>query len=132
MPGSRAGARVPGIQAVVQLIREHRGPIARTLRETYGIGLSDLGDGVTWGEAKTLLEEAAGDGGTVFGAELAGWAYPASIPQLLMLVAQVGDWKASKKVMPWAMERPGQKNPPASAAEIAAADAELEAEIVFT
>lgn len=132
MPGSRAGARVPGIQAVVQVIREHRGPIARTLRETYGIGLSDLGDGVTWGEAKTLLEEAAADGATAFGADLAGWAYQASVPQLLSLVAQVGDWKAAKRVMPWAMDGIRKRAPQATAAEVAAVDAELEAEIVFT
>lgn len=131
MPGSRAGARVPGIQAVVQLIHSHRGSIAVTLRG-YGVGLSDLGDGVTWGEAKTLLEEAAADGATPFGAELAGWAYPASIPQLLSLVAQVGDWKAAKKVMPWAMEGIRKRTPQATAAEVAAADAALEAEIVFT
>lgn len=132
MPGARAGARLPGIQAVVQLIHTHRGPIARTLRETYGVGLSDLGDGVTWGEVKVLLEEAAADGSTAFGAELAGWAYQASIPELLSLVAQVGDWKAAKRVMPWAMNGIRERAPQASAAEVAAADAELEAEIVFS
>lgn len=112
------------------MIHSHRGSIAVTLRG-YGVGLSDLGDGVTWGEAKTLLEQAAADGGTAFGAELAGWAYPASIPQLLSLVAQVGDWKAAKKVMPWAMESIPKRTTQATADEIAAADAELEAEIVF-
>jgi hypothetical protein len=47
------------------------------------VGLSDLGDGFSWGEAKLLIEEAAADPGTAFGAELAGWAYPASLRELL-------------------------------------------------
>lgn len=132
MPRSRAGARLPGIQAVVQLIKEHRVPIARTLRETHGIGLSDLGDGVTWGEAKTLLEDAAADGGTVFGAWLAGWAYPASMRELIALSAQIGDPKVSKRLMPWAMDNPRRRQAPrATPDEIATAEAELDAEYVF-
>ena len=48
------------------------------------------------------------------------------------MVAQVGDWKAAKKVMPWAMDGIRKRTPQATAAEVAAADAALEAEIVFT
>lgn len=115
--------------AVARLIREHPAAIARTLRETFAVGLSDLGDRLTWGEAKLLLEQAASDGGTALGAELAGWSYPASLLQLLTLSAQIGDKNASAKVMPWALDlsRPER----ASDAEIAAADAELEEAIVF-
>ena len=99
----------------------------------YGTGLSDLGDRLSWGEAKTLLEEAAGDGGTALGAELAGWAYPASMPQLIALSAQIGDPKTARRVMPWAMDNPRRKKQnQATPDEIAAAQAELEAEFVFT
>jgi hypothetical protein len=129
VPGARAGARVPGILAVVQLIQDHREAAARTLRERFGIGLSDLGDRVTWGEAKTLLEAAVEDGSTWLGADLGGWAYPASMPELLSIAAAIGDWKAAKKVMPWAMESPRRQS--ASAEEVEAAQAELEAGIVF-
>lgn len=92
-----------------------------------------MGDGVTWGEARTLIEEAAADGGTAIGAELAGWAYPASIRQLIELSALIGSQKVAKQVMPWAMENPRrkQKDQP-TADEVAAAQAELEAGIVFS
>lgn len=129
MPRTRAGARLPGILGVAQLIREHRPLVARTLRETFGAGLSDLGGALRWGEARLLLEAAAGDPGTALGAELAGWAYPASIRDLISLTAQIGDPKASKRVMPWALQRPATA---ATSDEVAVAQAELEDEIVFT
>lgn len=128
MPRTCAGARVPGILGVAQLIREYRIPIARTLRG-FGVGLSDLGGALRWGEARLLIEAAAGDPSTVFGAELAGWAYPASTKDLISLTAQIGDPKASKRVMPWALQRPASA---ATADEVAVAQAQLEDEIVFT
>lgn len=106
--------------------------MAVTLRG-YGTGISELGDGLLWGEAKTLLEEAAADGGTALGAELAGWAYPASMVQLITLSAQIGDSKVFRKVAPWALDNPRRrKQNQATPDEIAAAQAELEAEFVFT
>ena len=129
MPRTRAGARLPGILGVAQLIREHRPLVARTLRETFGVGLSDLGGALRWGEARLLIEAAAGDPGTALGAELAGWAYPASTKDLISLTAQIGDPKASKRVMPWALQRPASTATPD---EVAVAQAQLEDEIVFT
>ena len=78
-----------------------------------------------------LLEAAAGDPGTAFGAVLAGWAYPASTRELIELSAQIGDQKAARKVMPWALRLQGD-GPRATADEVAAANAELEDGIVFT
>ncbi|MDI9889976.1 hypothetical protein [Microbacterium sp. IEGM 1404] len=118
--------------AVARLIRDHRGPVARTLRETFGVGISDLGGGLTWGEAHTLLVEAASDTGTALGAELAGWAYPANLRELITMIATIGDRKASQKVMPWVMKNPRGAVSNASAAEIAEAQAELEDDIVFS
>lgn len=106
--------------------------IARTLRETFSVGLSDLGDGLSWGEAKLLLEEAAADPGTAFGAKLAGWAYPASLRELLSLMAQIGNQKAAHKVMPWVMKDARKREPQATPDEVAAATAELEDGIVFS
>jgi hypothetical protein len=96
------------------------------------VGISDLGDGLTWGEAKLLLDEAAADPGTALGAEMAGWAYPASLRELLTLAAQVGDWKSARKIMPWVMPDPRGTKQTASAEEIAAAQAVLEEGIVFS
>ena len=96
------------------------------------MGLSDLGGAVSWGEAKLLLEAAAGDPATTIGAELAGWAYSASTPQLIGLIAQIGDKKASKKLMPWALDNPKRKKPEFSAEEVAEAEAALEEGIVFS
>lgn len=95
------------------------------------MGLSDLGDAVSWGEARILITEAASDPSTHLGAELAGWAYPASMRQLLSLMAQVGDQKAAKQLMPWAMKNPRSNDDTATADEIATAQAELEDGIVF-
>ncbi|OIU88662.1 hypothetical protein [Microbacterium sp. AR7-10] len=114
--------------AVAQIIREHRGVAARTLR-AFGVGISDLGDRLLWGEAKLLLEGAAVDPSTPLGAELAGWAYPASTLELLSLMAQIGDQKAAKKLMPWALPK---NEPTADAAEVAEAQAALDEGLVFS
>ncbi|MFC4223572.1 hypothetical protein [Lysinibacter cavernae] len=117
--------------AVAQLIRDRPGTVARTLRETFGVGLSDLGDRLSWGEALLLLREAAADQSTALGADLADWAYPASIRDLIALSAQIANPKVASKLMPWAMERPGAKEPNATPDEVVAAVAELDAGIVF-
>lgn len=116
--------------AVAQIIRDHRRVISRTMREEAGVGLSDLGDGLSWGEAKILIEEYASDPATHFGAELAGWAYPASTLELITLVATIRDEKATKKLMPWALQK--KSGPTATPDEIATAEAELEADVVFS
>lgn len=102
------------------------------MRETFSVGLSDLGDGLSWGEAKILIEEAANDPGTVFGAELADWAYPATTPMLISLMAQISDQKAAAAVMPWAMDSPRRRTSPTAVAEVAEATAQLEDSILFT
>jgi len=54
------------------------------------------------------------------------------MPQLIALSAQIGDPKASKRLMPWALEDPRRaKKDQATPDEIAAAEAELEAEFIF-
>ncbi|KIP93379.1 hypothetical protein RU09_06080 [Microbacterium sp. MEJ108Y] len=118
--------------AVARVIREHRGIVARTLRETFGVGISDLGDGLTWGEAKLLLEEASDDTGTALGAKLAGWAYRASTRELLSLIAGIGDAKAAKKLMPWVLPDPRRTTSTADAAELAEAQAALDEGLVFS
>ena len=95
------------------------------------MGLSDLGDGLSWGEAKLLIEEAAADPSTAFGAALAGWAYPASLRELLSLMAQIGNQKAANSVMPWVMKDPRRHESQATPDEVAAATAALEDGIVF-
>lgn len=96
------------------------------------MGLSDLGGALSWGEAILLLEQYAADPGTALGAKLAGWAYPASMRELLSLMAQIGNQKAANKVMPWVMKPPRQREPQATPDEVATAAAELEDGIVFS
>jgi hypothetical protein len=100
------------------------------LRETYKCGLSDLGDAVTWGEAKILIEDAASDPSTSLGAELAGWAYPASMLDILSLAAQIGNRKVTAKLMPWALD--GGRKQKSTPDEVAAAQAALDADFIFT
>ena len=95
------------------------------------MGLSDLGGAVSWGEAISLIRSVAGDPSTVLGAQLADWAYPASTPQLISLIAQIGDKKASRRLMPWALENPNRKKPEFTSDEVAEAEAALEEGIVF-
>jgi hypothetical protein len=94
------------------------------------VGLSDLGDAVSWGETIDLIEEAASDPSTALGAELAGWGYPASMIQLITMAGQVG--KPAMKLMPWVMKNPRRAGAHASADEVAVAQAELEDGIVFS
>ncbi|MEX8031678.1 hypothetical protein AB6V29_01435 [Microbacterium sp. 20-116] len=119
--------------AVARLIREHRDAVVWTLRASCGVSISELGDGLTWGEAHSLLTRAAGDSATALGAELAGWAYPASMPELLTILISAGGEKALVKAamgaMPWAMKTP--RGSDATAEEVATAQAELEDSIVF-
>lgn len=116
--------------AVAQIIRERPATVARTMRESFGVGLSDLGDGLSWGEAKLLIEEAAADTSTHLGADLAGWAYPAGFRDLLSLAAVIGNEKAARKVMPWAMSLKSEVK--ATPTEVAIAAAQLEDEIIFS
>lgn len=95
------------------------------------MGLSDLGDAVSWGEACALVKRASTDTSTALGAELAGWAYPASFTDLLTLIVQLPSKAAMKAVMPWSMKVPDEQAP-ATPDEIASADAALESEFVFT
>ncbi|MGN7861453.1 hypothetical protein ACTJI8_12805 [Microbacterium sp. 22303] len=115
---------------VAREIREHRGTIARTLRETFGVGLSDLGGALSWGEARLLLEQAATDTSTCYGAELAGWAYPASMLDLIGIVGQHGKGALDARLMPWQMAEDAKQKPTVD--EVAVASAEFEDEILFS
>lgn len=77
-----------------------------------------------WAEAVDLIDAASGDTTTELGAALAGWSYPASVPELMLVAAVVG--KRAESVMPWATEpeRPTDD-------EVAAVHAELLDEIRF-
>lgn len=79
---------------------------------------------VSWREACDLVEVAMNDSSTHLFAASAGWKYPASMPELVLMAVQVG--KKGESVLPWnhAPER-------ASAAEVAAVHAELMDEIRF-
>lgn len=102
----------------------------RTLRQVCGVGLSDLGDAVPWGEAKLLIESAAADTSTHLGAELAGWAYPASTLELITVLGQFGKGALQARLMPWQMAEDAKKR--ATPDEVAQATAELDAEIIFS
>lgn len=115
---------------VARIVKERPATVARTLR-ALGTGLSDLGDSLSWGECLLLLESAASDPSTPLGAELAGWAYTASLRDLISLSAQIGDPKAAKKLMPWALDAPGKAEGAATDEEVAMANAELEDSMVF-
>jgi hypothetical protein len=104
--------------------------VARTMRETFGVGLSDLGGALSWGEAHLLLQGAMSDTSTILGAELAGWAYPASLKDIVMLAGTLRDKDATRRAMPWS--RDWRQEEVATPEEVAQAQAELEDGIVFS
>ena len=88
------------------------------------MSLWDAGLAVPWAEMISLARSAASDPSTELGAAVAGWSYPASMIDLLGIVADFG--RQASKVFPFKQTRPS-----ASADEVAAAQAELEESIQF-
>jgi hypothetical protein len=80
---------------------------------------------VGWGEAVDLADAALADSGTELYAAVAGWRYPASMTDLVLMSAAV-QGESGERVMPWYQppEMPTED-------EIAAAHAELLEEIQF-
>nr|DAM03275.1 MAG TPA: hypothetical protein [Caudoviricetes sp.] len=85
------------------------------------------------GEAWDLVEQLLDDPATPLCAELAEWAYPARLVDLLQLAATIGDDKAADKVMPWTMNRRRTQLEAARATpeEIGRALAELDEEVII-
>jgi hypothetical protein len=98
--------------------------------------VSAIGTGaLSWGEARDLVISAAADPSTALGAELAGWSYPASVPQIAQVIvsaAQLGrkGSKAAGKLMPWALGAKRRETP--TPKEIAKAQKEIDEEVIFT
>lgn len=108
--------------------------LAPTLRAQFGVSIDDIGDRISWGEARDLVLSAAADTSTEFGASLAGWAYPASLIELMQLSATIADNKAFQSAAPWTMGEELRRRAAEQATpdEIAVLDAQLDEEIVFS
>ncbi|QZY52924.1 hypothetical protein [Leucobacter tenebrionis] len=79
---------------------------------------------MSWGEACDLVEAALDDTGTELFAAVAGWRFPMSMPDLLLVTSAYG--KEAHRVMPFDPE--GQVTPE----ETQAAHDELLTEIQFS
>lgn len=99
--------------------------MSATFRRRYGVSVWSVGTSVSWGEACDLVDAALADTSTEICAAVAGWRYPASLPELALTASALG--KNSVAVMPWHRE-PER----ATDEEIARVHAELIAEIRFT
>lgn len=73
-----------------------------TLRETFGVSLTELGDSLPHGELAALLRLAVADPSTRLGAKVQKWSYPATIPEL-MQVSSLVDKNKRDQVLPWGM-----------------------------
>lgn len=97
--------------------------------------MSSIGtEALPWGEARDLVLSAAGDPSTALGAEMAGWAYPATMPELiqtLVTAAPLGrdGMGAIRALMPWEMGRALAAVP--TAADVAKALSEIDQEVRF-
>jgi hypothetical protein len=97
------------------------------MRASYGIGIGQIGDDVTYGEAWQLVQHALDDTSTPLCAELAEWSYPATLVQLLQLAATAGDGKTAERLMPWRMNARHSRNP----SEIEQARREIDDEMLI-
>lgn len=88
---------------VAGVLADHRDAVRATLRATFGVGLADVGGPITWGEFLALVRVAANDPRTYLGAALAGWAYPASMAEIVTIAANTG--KDGADVLPEGMAR---------------------------
>ena len=94
-----------------------------TLRR-YGVSLHNVRSPAAWGEACDLVEAALNDTGTELFAAVAGWRFPMSMPEMLMVTSAYG--KDAHKVMPFDPEGS------VTDAEISDAHEELLNEIKFS
>ena len=84
-----------------------------------------IGRSLSWGEACDLLDAALDDSTTPLFAAVAGWDWPASMPEILSIVGTFG--KEAHKVLPF-----NEDAPTVSDAEVAAAHESLQQHIRFT
>lgn len=75
------------------------------MRSRYGISVDDIGDLVSWDEADALTHSALEDTATPLAAAFNGWAYPASMPQLLQMAMSAPSRKAFESMAPWTLGR---------------------------
>lgn len=99
------------------------------MRACYGISSRQIGKTVTYGEAWQLVQAALEDTNTPLCASVAGWAYPATLIQLLQLAATIGD--QSDKLMPWRMKHPHTDHPTFNDTEIEQALREIDDELII-
>jgi len=91
-------------------------------------------DELTWGETRDLVLSVAADPATALGADLAGWSYAASVPQIAQVLvsgAKLGrkGAKVIDKLMPWNLG--SKRHRQHTAAEIARAQAQMDREVIF-
>lgn len=76
---------------VAGLRREHPDEVAATLRQSFGCSWRDFRDPDTWPELVSLVRVAVKDTRTYLGARIAGFAYPAAIPDLVQVAHMAGE-----------------------------------------
>ena len=115
------------------LHHEHRQAFTATFRERYNISANQIGTAIAYREAWDLTGQLLDDPGNPLCAELADWAYPARLIDLLQLAATIGDGKAAENIMPWTMQRHRNQIEAAKTTpdEINKALAELDEEIII-
>mgnify|MGYP000864785476 FL=1 len=110
--------------------RDHPVELAATMRELYGVPWHAAGGpDLPWAEALSLVRAAVADTSTRLGAAHAGWAWPASQPQLLALLLQAPDQATARTLLPFDLEAPAPGESAHHDALVAQAQADLEASI---
>lgn len=74
-----------GILGLLDLIEEHRPAFEYDWRARFSCPLSEVGEGMTYGEALRLTTVLASDPASRVAASMAGWDRPASTTELALL-----------------------------------------------
>lgn len=110
----------------------HPVTLPATFRQVFHVSWFQAGtEALSWREAQVLTRAALADTTTPLGAEAAGWSYPASLPELLMLMLSAHSREVARAVSRSLPFDPDGEAKAAEAAEVEAARAELLASVRF-
>lgn len=81
-------------------MRAHPAAFAVTMRR-LGVSVAAIGSTVSWAEAYDLVVGALEDTSTPLFAAVSGWAFPASMPELVAMAGAASSPGAVEALMPW-------------------------------
>lgn len=107
----RQGNVAPPILTLLDLFEEHRSAFAYDWRTRFGMALSDVGDGMDWGEAWDLTQILAGDPTSRVASAINGWPHPWTWDAMVLADLYDRFVEANSKRKPKSYPRPWDEKP---------------------